>query len=356
MNLVQIINNLLSEGYLDKLTAMVGGDRQKVQSAASVAAPVILSQLARTTSDHDGARRLAEVISSYNARGEHFADDTVLADVGTERGSSWLGSFFGEGALGSMINAISSYARLDASMIRKLMAGMAPAILGIISRQFRGRSVTPDSVAAFFADQRENIEAALPHGLGIPGMSPPQTATVATAPRQNWNRPAPSPEHRTNGSRVLVPLLAFTLLGLGAWWFVDWQRGRTARTPAALLQPERPVRMVRDPVVSTQPDVVHDLQSTFSRLSTTLSDVRDVDSAIAAQPQLANMVADLDDVRANMADVAQERRRGLFDSVRDYMDPVRDHIARIKSMPGLPESLQTTLSDLSYKIEDFAGG
>jgi hypothetical protein len=315
-----------------------------------------------------GADKLASALGKFDAGsiGKIAGMLTQQPNQALDQGGSLLGSLFGEGAIEGIANAIARFTGLDAGMTKKLLAYLAPLVLGSLAGQFKGKSITAQGLTGLFADQKANIADALPSGLsldGIPGLSQIGAAAKnvgATAQRAaNTAYRAADTAHNTGASllRTLLPLAALALLAFLAWQFVRGRQPAGAPDVATSTTPQTVHRPVTE-VAAALPDATQlgqDLTSVFTTATETLGDITDAASAEAAVPKLQELSTKIDSIKALWDKLPQAARATISNIAGDNLGKLKDLIATVLEIPGVRQHVEPLLDEIVTKLTAFGG-
>ena len=150
-------------------------------------------------------------------------------------GSKLLGSLFG-GNLGSVANALASYAGVKSSTGTSLMNLAAPLVLAMLGRRVHSDGLNASSLASLLLGQRDSFAAALPGPLAnlrswLAGPTREREVHAAATP-------PPVTEQRSSIWRWLIPLLiALAVLWLLSSVFGRKERPEEAATPPTAVEP-----------------------------------------------------------------------------------------------------------------------
>ncbi len=144
---------MLSSG--DNLSAMgksVGGDEKSVKSALGMGLPLIMGSMADTASKPGGADILTKMIPKAGASNPM---DNVGAQIGnqdTAAGSDMLSKLLGD-RMGPMQSAISKKSGLAPDGVGKLLAMVAPLLMGQIGKMFTQGNMDSKGLSALLGSQ-----------------------------------------------------------------------------------------------------------------------------------------------------------------------------------------------------------
>lgn len=155
----------LGGDQLDALAGAIGADRDSTAKAVGAGLPVLLGALSSNAASDHGAGALLGALSR-----DH--DGSVLDDLfgflsggQTAPGAAILGHVLGarQGAAQQQIARVSG---LDMQSAGRLLAMLAPIVLGMLGRKQRQAGLDQFGLADLLGRERETASAALPGGLG----------------------------------------------------------------------------------------------------------------------------------------------------------------------------------------------
>jgi hypothetical protein len=148
-----------------RLSATLGSDPAVTGRAVSAAIPMLFGALAANARRPEGAQALAGALDR-----DH--DGSVLDDIagffgggGTGPGEAILGHVLG-GRQDAAQAEISRASGLDLRSTGRLLALLAPLVLGALGRHQRSQGLDPGSLTDLLGAERRRADAALPDGLG----------------------------------------------------------------------------------------------------------------------------------------------------------------------------------------------
>ena len=139
--ILDLLNGSLGKEVIDGITKKTGASAEQTQSVVSSALPALLSALQSNASDSNGAQGILNAIGSKhdgsildNLSGFFGSDDT--AD-----GEGILGHVLGN-KRGAVEQAISGKTGVSSGMVSKIMAMLAPIVMGYLGKQSRSNNVS----------------------------------------------------------------------------------------------------------------------------------------------------------------------------------------------------------------------
>lgn len=159
---------MLSQQIDDQTVRSIGGqlgvDQETAGTAISAALPVLMGALARNSQSEGGAGALAGALDR-----DH--DGSVLDDLGSflgqgsqarSMGEAILGHVLGGGQQRSAEQAIGRSAGLDAGQVGRLLALLAPIVMGFLGQQKRRQGLDEGGLSSMLGSERRRIEEAHP--------------------------------------------------------------------------------------------------------------------------------------------------------------------------------------------------
>jgi hypothetical protein len=148
------------------LSRQLGTDEAATQSALAAALPALLGGLSRSGGSPGGAHSLLAALDR-----DH--DGSILDDLLGALGSGQAES--GEGILGHLLGArrgavesqIGRQSGLDPASVGKILAAMAPLVMGALGRARRQGNWDADGLARELGAERARAEEAAPGSFGI---------------------------------------------------------------------------------------------------------------------------------------------------------------------------------------------
>ena len=148
------------------LSRELGTDEAATQNALAAALPALLGALSRSGSSADGAQSLLAALDR-----DH--DGSILDDLLGALGGEQLGS--AEGILGHLLGArrgavesqIGRQSGLDADSVGKILAAVAPLVMGALGRARRQGNWDADGLVRELGAERSRAEEAVPGSFGL---------------------------------------------------------------------------------------------------------------------------------------------------------------------------------------------
>jgi hypothetical protein len=169
-SVTDLLTTTLQGDTVRRIGAQIGADEQTTASAIQLALPTLLGALARNASSEQGASALAGALARDHD-GSILDDLTgMLGSGGPSSGASILGHVFGD-RRGAVQDTIAQSTGLDGDASGKLLALIAPLVLGALSRsaQQRSGSVSAESLTDLLSGERASLQQHAPDVMGMLG-------------------------------------------------------------------------------------------------------------------------------------------------------------------------------------------
>lgn len=352
MNLVKLITDQLSGSVLGNLSSLLDADQESTQRAASAATPALLSALANLASTGDGAQTLSKVLGGLDPGTPGSASQLLGGNAAStlNAGTSLLGSLFSNTLISGLANSVSHFSGLGSGMVKKLLAYLAPLVLGKVASQWMSSGGGVQDLTNLFANQRDNIARAMPPGFSLADPydeTPRVHAPVREAPPKYASTKAPA------SMNWLVPAALALLGGFLLWQFMR-PRADQAADVRTEQQADRVVAMkpeLRETVVLPSVDVVRtDVTDAFASLNAALADVKDAASAERALPALRDVDAKLDVIQGQLARLPKTAMATLNPVIKEQAEGLLQHANTIDAIEGTSATFKTLLQDIISRI------
>ncbi len=357
MNIVDAIKSQLRGEVLAKLSSLVGESEDKTKAAVGAAVPGLLSVLASLATS-GGADKLINALKQVDTGSGGGFGDVLSGQAGqvAEKGGSLLNILLGSSALPAIISILSKFSGVAAGPLKTLLSYLAPLILATIAKQFSGKPLTSSALSSFFAEQKPNINAALPPGLSLANI--PGFATVTTAPRPVAST---APAESSGLPGWLLPLVGLGLLGALAWYFFGNRPAEVkpvGEAPVVVKKEEpKPVpELVVPKVAVSLPDPTKlgtDLTSIFTSLTDILGGVKDVPTAETAAPKLTDLTPKLDNLETLWDKLPDAAKSAISKIAADHLGKLKELVAKVLAIPGVSEKLKPVLDIILAKLSAF---
>lgn len=164
-SIVEEIMQQLQGAPMDRLSTAIGAEPASTARGVQAALPMLVGALASNAGRQQGAESLLGALDR-----DH--DGSVLDDVAGFLGSG--GSESGSGILGHLLGGrrpraeeqVSRASGLDMQSVGKLLALLAPLVMGVLGRTQRRQGLDPEALAGYLGREKERAAEAMPEGLG----------------------------------------------------------------------------------------------------------------------------------------------------------------------------------------------
>ncbi|MCA9198978.1 MAG: DUF937 domain-containing protein [Planctomycetales bacterium] len=162
-NILETLSHVLDDNALNALSSQLGADRDTTERAVSAALPTLLGAVARQADSPQQANAFESAIQR-----DH--DGSVLDNVhgflngGGGAGSAILGHLLG-GRQNRVEKGVSQMSGLDSGSTSKLLAMLAPLVMGAIGKQAKSGQIQSGGLTDLLRQQRSHAESAAPTGL-----------------------------------------------------------------------------------------------------------------------------------------------------------------------------------------------
>lgn len=358
MNIVDLITSQLSGDVLGKLGGLVGASEQQAQSATSAAVPALLQIFGKLAASQKGADQLADAMGGLdlsmlgNLAG--YLGGGNASGLG-KVGGDLLGSLLGGGNLTKLIGTIATFVGSQPDLMKKLVAYVAPIILGVVAKQLGGRP-NGSSVSRLFSEQAGNISSALPRGLSLGDVSSLLPSGSGSAQQQ----PASS------GMGLLLPLLALGALGLG---YYLWSQNQVPEKAAVVVSEtkdgpvtDRVTEVIEEKgntIVDTIQEVItidpkfleavkvgKSATDLFGGLTSVLKGVTDEATAKAALPKLEEFTPMLEQLTAEAGKLPAEEKTAFGEFVGKNLGLLQKVIDTVMAVPGVKDVLGAVVTPM----------
>jgi hypothetical protein len=360
MNLVKLIMDQLSGGALGQLGSLLGTDEETTERAATAAVPSILAALAGMTSSDDGLRKLTSVLGGL--------DTSALGNVAQmfgsnsssilSKGTSLLGSLFGDSAVSGLASTLGRITGLNAGLVKTLLAYLMPLLLGKVAGQWKNQGATSQSLKSLFADQRENIASAVPAGFSLDDI--PRAGEIRKPAYTAVRKMDREPVAAGSALRWVLPLALALVGGYFLWQFlsrpaVNQAAAERVSAAAEEVQAMKPVLPAGIDVPSLA-NVRDDLGGLFKSLDTAFTDIRDAASAERAMPALRELNTKIDSLNQVLSQLPESARATLRPVIEQQIKVATEKANAVSSVEGVGADLKSLIREIIAKITRWISG
>ena len=367
MNLVDLVTSQLTGDVLSKLSGLAGTNEAQTKSATSAAVPALLSVFSKMASTNSGASQLASSMGGLDLKMLGNLAGLLGGGQASSLGSmggSLLSSLLGNN-MGSLVGTIASFAGMQPGIMKTLLTYLAPIVMGVVANSFKGAKPDAAGVQRLFAEQQDNIKAALPRGLSLADFD-----TSSASPRRAEEaRGTHRHEEPASSFPSWLPLLLLPLLGLAGYFL--WPKPAPAPRAVVVEETRRregPLVIDRTEVVETEgrkivSDTVKEtiqlapgmaealkvgegLTGLFGNLGKVLGGVTNEESARSAIPQLSEFAPVLESLQKSTVALPEAGRSSIVELVTKNMGSLKTVIDTVMAIPGVKEILGPTVTPM----------
>lgn len=394
-NIVDLVKDQVGDQLMNTLSGALGAGAEQTNGALAGALPSLLSGISNAASTPKGA------VDLFNAAQEQ--DNNMLGDIGnllggdkaqdiTRSGNSLLSGLLGDGALGQLAGVIASVAGVSRGNSSSLLGMLAPIIIGVIKNKVLEGGLNAGSLSNLLADQKDNINAAMPQGFSdqlqsagffdsiTPDALAASNVETSAPAAQATTSAAPATTSESSGGGLMkwaLPLVAIVGLGWFGMQYMNQQAAdkATAQAEAAAqaaaekaeavkLQAEEAKQQAADALSAAQEampagvdlgKISGGLDGVFGSAGDALSGITDLESAKSAIPSLedaAGKLSGLNDVIVRLPDAA----KGPISSIiQNGMGTIQPLIDKVSAIPGVGAIIEPVIAPIVEMLNGLAG-
>jgi hypothetical protein len=161
-NLVDLIKGYLTGHFIGRMSSVLGESGDMTRAAINAAVPGLLAEFDKAVSTPEGARRITAAVDD--------ADDSILDNpeglfekhYSSESGSGILNSILGGGRLSALNTSVANVSGLSGRSVSSMIGLLVPIVLSVLKKARRTPGSDRFDIASLLANQRSNIESAMP--------------------------------------------------------------------------------------------------------------------------------------------------------------------------------------------------
>lgn len=243
-NLLSSVKGYLTPDVVRSTSSMIGESESATRQAMHGGVSSVFAGLTNLASTPDGASTLGNLSrepafgSILNNISSVFSGGSATSSM-MSAGQGLLGKIFGDRS-NQVADAVARSSGVSSSSAGKIMSLLAPLTMGVLGKQVLAGGISNTGLASMLIQQKDEIAAAAPSGLGqVLGMG---KGPIPVAPRvspaaevyapERARTEVREPERPAAGSRW-VPLLLIAVAVLGLLWFFS---GRARRAGEQAVQ------------------------------------------------------------------------------------------------------------------------
>ena len=169
-SLMEMIGSQIGGSVLKQIAGKLGSNEKSTGTAVSAALPVLLGALSRNANKPDGAQALSNALSR-----DH--DGSILENLSgfLNQGKATSKRDDGDGILRHLLGSrrsqiegsVAKTSGLDAASSNKLMAMLAPVLMGAVGKQKREQNLDAGALAQLLSREHRAVEAKEPKQAGL---------------------------------------------------------------------------------------------------------------------------------------------------------------------------------------------
>jgi hypothetical protein len=370
MNLVSLVMQFLTPDMITRIAAALGLDRSNTQKAVGAAVPALLAGVSSAAAMPDGAQRAVDAIRQQGGMLDGFAN--LIDGSGqmslVDRGSSLLESVLSGYDQSALADAVGKFAGLGSGATNSLLAMLAPAVMGIIGKQFSGGKVLDaGSLTGLLASQKDQIAQALPAGFnkllagtglldslgGAAGSAAAAAGQASQFGSSAARRVSGAGRRAANGGWSGVPTWTYWVIPLalivGLIWYLTGNR-----TDQVTQQLSPPVATTAQNVVVGGVDIGKQLDDSVGSVRAALQGVTDAASATAAIPKLQEATTQMDKISGMLGLLSADQRKIVAGLVESATATLNQALDKVQAIPGVKDVLEPAIGPLKAKLADLS--
>jgi hypothetical protein len=165
MALLEMLQQRLGGDTVNRISSQIGADPGTTSNAIDAALPLLLTALARESSNRDQAQSLDRAVSQ-----DH--DGSILDDVlghftrsNTQEGTGILRHVLGD-RRSSVERGLSQATGLDAGKTGQLLTMLAPLVMGALGKAKRERGLDQDGLSSLLMGEQQQLNQSAPGVMG----------------------------------------------------------------------------------------------------------------------------------------------------------------------------------------------
>jgi hypothetical protein len=229
---MQMIKGMATQQMMNQLGGALGLESKKTSSVFDTCAAALLGGILNKAQTTEGARAVHDLakntdFSVLDKLGDLVGGSGAAVDQYQKMGGGLLDSLLGSGKSG-MFSILTKALGINSNMIGKLMAMIAPIVMGVISKQLKSQALDASGLANLLGSQKKSLAGFLPGNLAgdlgfktLLGDVGKVASGAANTASNTARQVANAGEQAGSGlMKILIPLLLIGVLGWVLWKFV----------------------------------------------------------------------------------------------------------------------------------------
>jgi hypothetical protein len=349
-NLVSTIMQSFTPDVVGKLASTLGLDPSAAQKGIAAGIPGLLATLVNAVSGSDGADRIGAALSHADEAVSRGGDVTQAVHGASrsalETGWAAISSLLGRSSLETLVSVVGQYAGLGQGTTKRLLAFLAPIVLGFLKREQIATGLDNHGFAALLSSQRGAIERAIPQGLAglMPGLDFSRVETLRET------RPS-----RPSGNRAYWLIPALVIAGVALYFLPIDETERAAQTVNKSTKEAQQSTPSPTPVgASKAVGLQNDILTGLSRLKVALARIKDPASAQASVNEIRDISKSFARLKTIAQELSPEERNAVAAAVsaripdlNTILDKITNEINLSGEAKPAMDTLKTELANLS---------
>lgn len=170
-SVLDLLYSRLGAGGIEMISSQLGIDPQTAQKAVAGAIPVLTGAMARKASNPAGAAALHRALQQHDGSILDHAIEILGQGDESGAGAGILGHIFG-GAQDHAVTSLAKATGLDSGTAMRLLAMLAPLVMGVLGRARRQQGLDPGDLAGLLRAEHEQAQSAVPASVlsGLSGL------------------------------------------------------------------------------------------------------------------------------------------------------------------------------------------
>lgn len=233
-NLIETFRNTVGELLIKQGSSILGESAEGIQTAMDTAVPALFGALTRKGNSENGAREIVQWLNEQQLDSTILSQAPALLNGGIEteklmyQGAGLLRLLFNEKLL-PVVDLISGSSGLKTSSATSLLKMAAPFVMGVIAKEFIGKTIDASSLSALLASQQDRVNTIMPAALS--GLVGQETITPTSQNASNSTSGSSTETGMFSLSRML-PWIILGITALGLFYFVQKGCGGSSAPPA----------------------------------------------------------------------------------------------------------------------------
>ncbi len=164
--LTDLLSQMTQGDNVKKMSNELGANEQATGAAVAAALPLLLSALARNSSDPNGAQSLHRAIEQDHDGGVLDNLQGFLGNAQQGPGAGILRHVLGDRQPAAQ-NAVAQASGLDSRSVQQLMVMLAPLVLGALGRTQRQNGLDSSGLAGLLQGEKQQMEQKSPDLMGL---------------------------------------------------------------------------------------------------------------------------------------------------------------------------------------------